>query len=441
MEGFAGKRVVVMGLGKFGGGIAVSRWLVEQGASVLVTDRASPEALEESRKQLASLPIEYRLGEHREEDFISADMIVASPAVPPGDRFLSLARQHGIPVTTEIRLFLERCTAPVLAVTGTKGKSTTTTLLNLMLQRRYTTWLGGNMGRSLLSDIPAIRPEHLVVLEVSSFMLEYLAEAQWSPHVAVVTRLAPDHLDRHLTEKGYYEVKKNIVRFQKPEDVAVLHESCPLFAEFCAATRARVVAYGLAGRRPFDLKLTGDHNQLNAQAAFAAAQAMGISWDEAQEAVTDFTGLPHRLQLVHEHGGVKFYNDSIATIPEAAIAALESFPPRRVIQIVGGYDKKLDLKPLCNALVERAKAALCIGATGEVIAGMMEQSAGVGAAAVYRCGDLPTAMKMARQIAQEGDVVLLSPGCASYGQFRNFEERGEVFTRLARECCGAAAPT
>ena len=426
------KRVTVAGLGRFGGGIAVSQWLVQQGARVLVTDQAKAEVLEDSVKQLDGLPIDFRLGEHREEDFASADLVVASPAMPPATPFLKAARSRSIPVTTEIRLFVERCFARILGVTGTKGKSTTTALLGQMLKQKHVTHVGGNIGKSLLFELPNIRKDDLVVLELSSFMLEYLAEAKWSPHIAVVTMIAADHLDRHGTKEAYVDAKLNLVRFQRHDDVAVLNESCPDRETFAHATIARKVYFGLEGRRPFDLKIPGWHNQLNAQAAFAAAEQFHISWDDAQRAVANFPGLPHRLELVHERDGVRYYNDSIATIPEAAVAALTSFPSKSVIQIVGGYDKKLDMTAMCAALVERAKAVLCIGQTGPAIAALLEQSPRLGAAACYTCGDLATAMKVARDIAAPGDVVLLSTGCASYDQFRNFEERGKHFAALAR---------
>jgi UDP-N-acetylmuramoylalanine--D-glutamate ligase len=426
------KRVTVAGLGRFGGGIAVSQWLVQQGARVLVTDQAEPDALQNSVKQLDGLPIEFRLGEHREEDFASADLVVASPAMPPASPYLRVARAKNVPVTTEIRLFVERCFARILGVTGTKGKSTTTALLGRMLKQKHRIHVGGNIGKSLLFELPNIRKDDLVVLELSSFMLEYLAEAKWSPHVAVVTMIAADHLDRHGTKEAYVDAKLNLVRFQRPDDVAVLNENCPDRDTFARATIARKVYFGLEGRKPFDLKIPGWHNQLNAQAAFAAAQLFDVSWDDAQGAVSDFRGLPHRLELVHEHDGVRYYNDSIATIPEAAVAALTSFPSKKVIQIVGGYDKKLDMTAMCAALVERAKAVLCIGQTGPAIAARMAHSPKLGAAPCYTCGDLPTAMKIARDIAAPGDVVLLSTGCASYDQFRNFEERGNEFTKFAR---------
>jgi UDP-N-acetylmuramoylalanine--D-glutamate ligase len=427
-----GKRVTVAGLGRFGGQIAAARWLVSQGARVLVTDQASPEKLADSVRQLEGVPIEFRLGEHREADFTSCDLIVASPAIPPTNKYLQAARDAGIPITTEIRLFIERCPVPIIGVTGTKGKSTTTAMLGEILKRRFRTHVGGNIGHSLLPELERIEKSDLVVLELSSFMLEHLGAMNWSPHLAVVTMVAADHLDWHGSQEAYVEAKANIVRFQRPDDFAVVNREDPGSASFAHRTKARVVRFGVEDAPALELTLPGKHNQSNAQAAFAAAGLLGVSHADAQAALRDFRGLPHRLQLVHESNGVRYFNDSIATIPEAAVAALDSFPTRRVIQIVGGYDKGLPMTAMCNALVERAKAALCIGATGGKLVEMISGAPHQGAAAVYDCGDLATAVKIARQIAVPGDVVLLSPGCASYDQFVNFEQRGEAFARLAR---------
>lgn len=431
IEDFHNKRITIAGLGRFGGGIGVARWLVQQGAKVLVTDQAPAEKLAGSVKQLEGLPLELRLGEHRESDFASADLVVTSPAIPPTNPFLKAAVDAGVPITTEIRLFIERCPArTIVGVTGTKGKSTTTKLLSLMLATRFKVWTGGNIGGSLLFDLPNIEPEHLIVLELSSYMLEHIKPMRWSPQVALVTMVGVDHVEWHGSAQAYLEAKKNIVRFQRPDDIAVVSEENETSASFASVTRARVARYGLRDRRPFALTIPGKHNQLNAQAAFAAAQALGVSWEQAQAAIRDFPGLPHRLQLVHTSpAGVRYFNDSIATIPEAAIAALESFPQKKVIQIVGGYDKHLDMRAMCEALAAGAKAVLTIGALGPAIAAMVRSAKPPGN--VRECGDLPTAMHAAREIALAGDIVLLSTGCASYDQFVNFEQRGDAFTQLA----------
>jgi UDP-N-acetylmuramoylalanine--D-glutamate ligase len=425
MNTIKGQRVTVAGLGRFGGGIAVTRWLCEQGARVLVTDKERPELLEESVRQLAGLPVELRLGEHRTEDFTSTDLVVASPAIPPASPYLQAAREAGVEVTTEIRLFIERCKARrIVGVTGTKGKSTTTAMLGAMLGTRHRTFVGGNIGGSLLGELRAIRPDDIVVLELSSYMLEYLRPMRWSPHVAVCSMLAIDHVKWHGSVEAYHDAKANLFRFQTPADFAVVpgDGSADRLIE---GSQAKVVRFGSG--RPFELGLHGSHNQHNAQAAFAAAGVLGVAWEEAQQALRDFRGLPHRLELVAERGGVRYFNDSIATIPEAAVAALRSFPAGRVWLIVGGDDKGLDLSPLCDAARTHARRTLCIGRSGEKLA------AAIGEAAAL-VGDLSEAVRIARRDAQAGDVVLLSPGCASYDQFVNFEARGDAFRRLVHEC-------
>jgi UDP-N-acetylmuramoylalanine--D-glutamate ligase len=434
MEDLKNKRVVVAGLGKFGGQIAATRWLVAQGARVLVTDRSPAEKLAASAAELDGLPIEFRLGEHRTEDFSSADLIVASPAIPPRNEYLAAARAAGVPITTEVRLFIERCpTRRIVGVTGTKGKSTTTALLGRMLAAKFATHVGGNIGKPLLLDLDKINADDVVVLELSSFMLEYLRDLSWSPHVAVVTMLAADHLDWHGSPEAYLDAKQLIVRHQRAGDVAVLAEGGDHTDELRGLTRGRVVTFSTDAKEKFELKIPGWHNQFNCQAAWTAARELGVSFDEAQAAVRDFSGLPHRLNLVHEAAGVRWFNDSIATIPQAAVAALNSFPPYTVIQIVGGSDKKLDFTPMAHALAARAKAVLCIGTTGPRIAELVRTApATPKRAAVHECGDLDSAVHTAKSLASRGDVVLLSTGCASYDQFDNFEQRGDRFADYAR---------
>jgi len=433
MEDLNNKRVVVAGLGKFGGQIAAAKWLVAQGAHVLVTDKSPASKLESSVNELAGLPIEFRLGEHRTDDFTSADLIVASPAIPPHNPFLAAAKRAHVPITTEIRLFIERCpTQRIVGVTGTKGKSTTTALLGRMLATKFTTHVGGNIGKPLLLDLDKIKADDTVILELSSFMLDYLRDLQWSPHVAVVTMLSADHLDWHGSAEAYLDAKRLIVKHQKPDDIAVLARGGDHTDALRTLTRSRVVTFDLDAYDSFELKIPGWHNQFNCQAAWTAARELGVTFDDAHRAVRDFTGLPHRLHLVHESRGVRWFDDSIATIPDAAVAALHSFPFRSVIQIVGGSDKKLDFTAMADALAADAKAVLCIGTTGPRIAALVKASNAPEHAAVHECGDLATAVHKAKSLATAGDVVLLSTGCASYDQFDNFEQRGHRFAEYAR---------
>ena len=431
MDDLKNKRVTVAGLGRFGGAIAAAQWLCRQGARVLVTDKTPADKLRESILQLDGYPVEFRLGEHRVEDFTGADLVVASPALSPQNEYLLAARASGVPVTTEIRIFLELCPLPVVAISGTKGKSTTSTLLTHMLQTKYRCWLGGNIGRSLLPDLPMMRQGEIVLLELSSFMLHYLGQSRWHPHVALLTMLGSDHLDWHQTQQAYLAAKRNIVEFQTRGDFAILGEDSAIARDFALHTKAQKLWYGTKGRKRFEMQIPGEHNQLNAQAAFAAASCLGVDWNSAQEAILEVEGLPHRLQLVHEWQGRRFYDDSIATIAEAAAAALRSFPQGKVIQIIGGKDKGLPFEVMCDALAEHAKAALCIGAAGPKIASLIRQRHPA-FQGVRELQTLEKAMHQAREMAQPGDVILLAPGCSSYDQFDNFEKRGDEFTRLAR---------
>ncbi|MDW8262982.1 MAG: UDP-N-acetylmuramoyl-L-alanine--D-glutamate ligase [Phycisphaerales bacterium] len=428
MEDLNAKRVTVLGLGRFGGGIGVSRWLCQQGAQVTVVDEAPEQDLAESKAQLADLPVTFHFGGMPDDLLDRTDLLVISPAVPPRHPLLAQAQHRGVPVTLEIRLFIERCPATILGVTGTKGKSTTAALLARMLQQKYRTFLGGNVGGSLLPKLSNMCSADMVVLELSSFMLEHLRPMRWSPHVAVITMLSQDHADWHGSIEAYLDAKRNLVRFQTREDFAVLGPPTPVLQSFEAVTAARIVRYGLDDSPQFLLRLPGRHNQLNAQAAFAAAQCMDVTREQAQLGIAGFTGLPHRMQIVHESDGVTWVNDSIATIPEAAIAANQAFPQGKVIQIVGGYDKKLDWTEMCRQLTRGCKAVLTIGAIGPRLAELRRRHG----AQVWECGNLANAVATARALAREGDVVLLSTGTASYDQFKNFEQRGDAFTELAR---------
>jgi UDP-N-acetylmuramoylalanine--D-glutamate ligase len=368
MDELRNKRVTVLGLGRLGGGIAVARWLCEQGARVVVTDREDASKLADSVRQLDGLPIEFRLGEaqQRESDFTGADLVVTSPAVKPTHPLLLAAAAAGVAVTTEVCLFVERCPGRVYGVTGTKGKSTTTALLGKMLSAVGPCYVGGNIGGSLLSRLGEMDEQSTVVLELSSYMLHWLGLAKWSPHVAVLTMLGLDHVEWHGDASAYLDAKRNIVRHQPPGGRLVRRDDA-LSRTFVAPEGVDVLTYP-AALPAFDLKLPGEHNQHNAQAAFLAAESAALDFESARRAVADFTGLPHRLQLVHESGGpggVRWYNDSIATIPEAAVIACDAFPPDTVIQIVGGSRKAgLSWDAMGAHLGERCRRVLTIGEMG-----------------------------------------------------------------------------
>ena len=429
---FKGKCVLVMGLGRFGGGVGVTRWLCGQGARVTVTDLAPAEQLGQSVAELAGLEVTYRLGGHDEADLEGCELLVVNPAVPDEAPFLSAARARGVPITTEINLFCQRCPARLIGITGSVGKSTTAAMTAEALARQYTTHLGGNIGRSLLEELAdgTIQADHLVVLELSSFQLERLAPIRLSPHIALVTNLRPNHLDRHGTLEAYARAKQNIFRFQRGGDLLLVNADDPAVAAWAGQAPGRTDTFSLCGE-PFELALPGEHNQLDAQAAWAIAHALGVPRERAAEALRAFGGLPHRLCLVAERDGVRYFDDSKATTPESATVALRSFAPGSVIAIVGGHDKHIPLEGLCRELAQRCKAVVATGAVGPQMADGVRALLPAGRAeAVVLAPSFDAAVAAAVARARPGDVVLLSPGCASYGQFSNYIERGLRFQAL-----------
>jgi UDP-N-acetylmuramoylalanine--D-glutamate ligase len=424
-----GRRVTVVGLGRFGGGVGAARWLCEQGAVVTVTDAASADALADSVAQLADCDVTYHLGGHEEGDFTEADLLVINPAVPMDMPELQAAA--GVQQTTEINLFLERCRAPIVGITGSVGKSTTTAMIGEILSRSRTTHVGGNIGRSLLADLDSIEPDHVVVLELSSFQLERLPLVGISPQVAVVTNLQPNHLDRHGDMAAYAAAKKNIFAFQHADDLLILNRADVALATWADETPGRADWFDPTDE-PFELIVPGAHNQANAQAAWSAACPFGVTRSDAAEALKKFTGLPHRLQVIADRDGVRYVNDSKCTTPGGAIVALEAFEARQCVVIVGGYDKGVSFDELGKSLADRAKGVLAIGATaGQILGALAQHRQGVSPLAQH-AGDLGSAVEAARSMTEPGDVILLSPACASYDQFDNYEQRGDAFVELVR---------
>lgn len=443
MDEWAGLGVTVMGLGRFGGGVGVVRSLAAAGADVLVTDLDAEAKLVEPLHQIADLidsgAVRTRLGEHNVADFTTCDLVVANPAVPRPweNRFLRAAEAAGVKITTEIRLVVEQLQRKrVIGITGSAGKSTTAAMIHHVLQEvGERAHLGGNIGGSLLPLIAtgSIQRDDWIVLELSSAMLHWLGsrvgfeDAEgWSPGVAVLTNIAENHLDWHGSFEHYRSAKLSIFAHQQTGDIALRGE------ETLAQSADFPIALGIPGR----------HNIANARLALAAASA--VSRQPAQALahhLTSFRGLPHRLQLVAERDGVRYFNDSKSTTPASAILAVEAFESQRdrsIHLILGGYDKGSDLTDAAHLIVHPKVASIfTIGVTGERIA-EMAQAAGTGKP-VHACGTLETAVEHAHAAAAPGDVVLLSPACASWDQFTNYEERGDAFARLARSASDALA--
>jgi len=408
------QRAVVMGLGRFGGGVGVARWLHDQGADVLVTDLASADSLTDSLSQLPE-GIDTRLGAHDAADFAVADLVVVNPAVPKPWRheLLQTAQQHAVLVTSEIELLVERLPyrKRVIGVTGSAGKSTTATLIAEGLRSMgRTAHLGGNIGGSLLTDLETINEDDDVVLELSSAQLWWLARSRWSPGIAVVTNIAPNHLDWHNDFAHYEKAKKQILADQEEDDVAVLPDELADWSD----RRARTVEVD----RP--LRLIGQHNDKNAALALSAIAAACRTDDleRAREAIARFPGLPHRLQRLDDQNGVRIVNDSKSTTPGSTLlAVIAAGGPAGVRLIAGGYDKGVDLSAISD-LAPMLAGLYTIGATASAIGGKV-------------CGDLETAVGAALADAEAGETILLSPGCASWDQFADFRERGDRFAELA----------
>jgi UDP-N-acetylmuramoylalanine--D-glutamate ligase len=454
----AGRKVTVMGLGLFGGGEGATRFLCRHGAIVTVTDKRSRDVLEPTIAELKDVPVRWVLGEHREEDFTGADLVIPSPAVPRDAPLLELCRRRGIPLDTEMNLFFKHCAGRICAVTGSNGKTTTTTLVGAMASRRWPrTLVGGNLGRSLLPDVESIADGEWVVLEVSSFQLEDLASIERRPEISLVTNLSPNHLDRHRTYEAYVAAKREILRSSGPADTAVLNGEDALVRSWGGARR-KTFYFGRANRvlpaasgvwigaddapvflrdggaevplfEARDLALPGRFNLLNAAGAAAAAWAMGVDGRSIREAVHSFRAVEHRLEPVVEHEGVRYLNDSIATTPESTMAALEALGPNAVV-ICGGSSKGCSFRALGHAIGRRARGAVLLGQTAEAIREHIPRRRG--GPEVRMATSLEDAVMHARDIARPGDRVILSPACPSYDMFVNFVERGRRFKDIAR---------
>lgn len=450
---FSGKKITVMGLGLFGGGVGVTRFLVRQGAQVTVTDLKSPSELSKSIKLLDGLPVQYRLGEHRKADFKDIDMLVVNPAVPKNSPFLQIAMENNIPLETEMNIFFKLCPAPITGITGSNGKSTTTSLLSSMLRSTgKKTWTGGNIGYSLLEHIEEIKPNDYVVLELSNFQLEDLQFARQSPHIGIVTNIAPNHLDRHNSLQEYINAKKGILRYQKPTDYVILNYDDPELRNWAKECVGKVVWFSAKESGVWSQgsgvnecrfltqdsrlltqdssRLPGIHNIQNILAAATAASILGAKDTHIAEGLSSFTGLEHRLEFVSEIGGVRYYNDSKATTPEAAIAAINAFNTP-IVLIAGGYDKGTSFDRFAEECAKRAKCVILIGKTAQKIASLIKEKAGGhGQTSLSMAPSLKDAVEKAKACAKAGDVVLLSPACASYDMFVNYEDRGRQFKKL-----------
>lgn len=458
-----GKHVVVLGMARQGK--ALAHWLPTQGARVTLSDNRDAGALADDLLDLLGLDIHYALGGHPPELLHDADVLCISGGVPLDLPIVQSAFERGLRVTNDAVLFMERCPAMVIGITGSAGKTTTTTLVGKMCEAdERKTWVGGNIGNVLLENLDEITDTDTVVMELSSFQLEI---ADVSPDVAAVLNVTPNHLDRHKTMQNYATAKANIFTHQAGDDIVILNaddyvsnsfaDTAPAEVGFFSLNRMISSGAFLLGRRLAvvgessptgaarvvcerdEILLRGEHNVANVLAACAIAGAAGVSVEAMRKAILSFRGVEHRLELVEKINGVQWINDSIATAPERVVAALRSFD-ESLILLLGGRDKNLPWQELAGLAVERCKAVICFGEHGAAIAEVMNYTRrgqlGGKLKSIDVVKTLDEAVKLSAQLALRGEVVLLSPGCTSYDAYKDFAERGEHFRALVAELKG-----
>lgn len=460
-----GKKVVVFGFGRQGKSLA--RWLPTVGAEAVVTD--SRTALQLGLRRRDYPGVKFHLGGHPEEAVIGARYICVSGGVPLDLPALELARNRNIPFTNDAQLFMERCPAPIIGITGSAGKTTTTKLVGNILEKAgYKVWVGGNIGNPLIDDLNEITADDMVVMELSSFQLDLMTV---SPQVSAILNLTPNHLDRHGTMEDYINAKANIIRYQNPSNIAILGtddrnvKQLEMIVEgdLASFSRYEMVPDGaflmgsrllVAGSASYDMMphvvverdtipLRGDHNVMNVLAACAITGSMGLATNRPgvmpetmAEAIKEFEPVEHRLEVVRVIDGVTYVNDSIATAPERLAAALLSYDEPLVL-LIGGADKDLPWETVIHLALKKSKHIIVFGKEGEkqVSTKVMQifDKMRVADNQITQAETLDEAVKQASKLASDGDIVLLSPGGTSYDAYNDFAQRGEHFRQLVSE--------
>lgn len=425
-----------MGLGLLGRGLGDTLFLVRCGARVTVTDLKSADELAPSVRALEGLPVRLRLGAHDPGDFIDADMILRNADVPRSSEYLKIASEHGVPVEMDESLFCKNFKGIVVGITGTRGKTTTTTLIHKILSAHlHRVFLGGNiMGQATLPLLEKAHKDDTVVLELSSWQLQGFHDARLSPAASVFTNIYPDHLNRYNGMTEYVEDKKAVFLYQRGSDFCVFNRDQPETVRLAEEAPAGKDFFSVRDvPEGWKIELPGRHNRENVAAALRLCGKLGVPDNTIRAEVESFSGIEHRLQWLGAKNGVGFVNDATSTTPIAGCAALEAFKGKRILLIAGGADKKLDLKPFARAAASAtAKIALLEGdATPALHRGIVDAG---GEDKILGCFDnLPAAVDALVRDAGDGDVILLSPGCASFGMFRNEFHRGETFMGVVKE--------
>ncbi len=452
MQNWQKKRVLIIGAARQG--LALARFLARNGAVVTLNDVRQPDQMESARAALNGLQVRWELGGHPLELLDGQDLVCISGGVPLDNPLVAEAIRLGMPLSNDSQIFMQNVDCPVIGITGSAGKTTTTTLVGRMaqvaVQPPKRAWVGGNIGNPLIDQLDEIGAEDVVVLELSSFQLEIMTR---SPQVAGVLNITPNHLDRHETLEAYTAAKARILDYQTPMDVAVLNRDDPGAYNLLPRVRGRLVTFGfqrpevmvdgtyLDGGRIYmqsnrkiedvlaieEINLRGEHNQANVLAACAIGLSAGFPVQAVRAGVIGFRGVAHRLEYVRTWKGADWYNDSIATAPERTKAAIMAFD-EPIVLLLGGRDKKLPWDDLAELVRKRVDHVVVFGEAAPIILSALEAAAGDERPfSIKTCRGLEEAVKAASRVVEEGDVVLFSPGGTSFDQFTDFEERGEAY--------------
>lgn len=453
---FKGKRVTVFGLGLHGGGVGAVKFLVNHGARVIVTDIKTRQQLATSLEKIKGLKnVEYVLGQHRAEDFTKVDMIIKTPPAPWNNKHIKLALDNNIPVEIDSSLFFKLCKNPIIGVTGTKGKTTTATIIYEILKSAGKNPVKVGIGQaSVLDKLDILKKDSIVIFELSSWRLSALGRIKVSPHIAVFKNILPDHMNYYQSMEKYLQDKKNIFLYQKSKDWLIINNDDEILKGILGEVRSQIIKFSnspiTSGHSIFvddnsiylndgndtkelikieNIKIKGKHNASNVMAAAGAAYAYGITLPEIRKAILEFKGIPHRREFVREFKGVEYYNDSAATIPQAVISAIESFD-KPIILIAGGNDKELDFSELGEIIAKRVKGVVFLkgSATEKIIIQVRKNLPDSEKEKEFKIVDsMEKAVEIANYSIEEGDAILLSPGAASFGLFLNEFDRGNKF--------------
>jgi UDP-N-acetylmuramoylalanine--D-glutamate ligase len=455
MTNWTNTHVLILGAARQG--LALARWLSRHGANVTLNDSRREEDLVSAKKSLSDVNVTWAVGGHPLELLDTTEVLCISGGVPLTLPIVEEALKRGIPLSNDSQIFMEVVPCKTVGITGSAGKTTTTTLVGIMakLAKGDHAFIGGNIGDPLINYVDNMNADDLAVLELSSFQLDQM---NISPNIAAVLNITPNHLDRHGTMEAYTNAKARILEFQSANDTAILGRDDKGAWGLKNRVKGNLLSFslqdleeGLNGTYLHDgllslrdgfayipllmrekVQLRGDHNIANVLAAFAIGHAAGFKLDDMLEAVEEFRGVPHRLEWVRELNGVRWYNDSIATAPERAAAAVHAFS-EPIVLMLGGRDKNLPWGELAKLIHERVDHVVLFGEAGEMIQNAITAYSGVGSVDVHRATTLKEAVTLAAEVASAGDVVLLSPGGTSFDEFKDFAERGEAFRKWVSE--------